>query len=89
MTKHYTGVRLESPACAEVDPTIFFPKKGDSKTSKTAQAICRNCPELLPCREYVLKHTEIKHGVWGGLNMKEILRLRAIINRNNRARKAA
>ena len=37
------------PACAGVDPEIFFPTKSTQKWSKAAVAICENCPALQEC----------------------------------------
>ena len=86
MSKHtYSkALILDNPLCAETDPDMFFPKKNDSKTSKQAQELCQHCPEMVACREYVLKTSDIYYGVWGGLNMKTILQMRARINREKK-----
>jgi len=53
--------------CAEIDPAIFFPEKGES--AKPAKAVCAVCPSRLPCREYALGRDEL--GVWGGMSRIE------------------
>lgn len=80
------GLKVEHPACAEVDPGLFFPKRSDSSTVKKAREICYGCVELEPCRNFALKHPEIQHGVWGGLSNREIRTLRARMNRVKNAK---
>jgi WhiB family redox-sensing transcriptional regulator len=59
--------------CAEVDPEIFFPNKGD----KTAyvKRICKSCDVRAECLEYSLQNNE-RFGVWGGLTEHDRRRLR-------------
>ena len=60
--------------CAEVDPEIFFPDKGD-KTAHVKQ-ICKACTVRAECLEYSFKHNE-RFGVWGGLTELDRRRLRS------------
>jgi WhiB family redox-sensing transcriptional regulator len=61
------------PACANVDPELFFPQEIEITKLKViskyedlaaAKAICNSCPLKTPCLEYALNNSEI--GVWGG-----------------------
>ena len=91
MTKHYDTVDLKNPRCADddIDPEMFFATKGDNRITRAAREICYQCPALEPCRAFALSHSEIQYGVWGGLSMKEILRIRAQIRRERRRAKQA
>lgn len=60
--------------CAEVDPEIFFPDKGD-KTAHVKQ-ICKACTVRAECLEYSLQNNE-RFGVWGGLTEHDRRRLRS------------
>jgi WhiB family redox-sensing transcriptional regulator len=50
--------------CAQTDPEIFFPEKGES--SARARSICLQCPVRRECLLYAIENNE-RHGVWGGL----------------------
>jgi WhiB family redox-sensing transcriptional regulator len=50
--------------CAEVDPDLFFPEKGDSTAA--ARRVCAACEVRAQCLVWALDHGEI-HGVWGGV----------------------
>lgn len=66
-----TPPNLPAAACANHDqPKIFF------LTSEVgeAKAVCRPCPERLPCLRWALAHRE--HGVWGGTTDEERHRIR-------------
>lgn len=54
--------------CAQTDPDLWFPEKGDSP--QVAKLICGECPVLETCREEALINAE-GHGIWGGLTVKE------------------
>ncbi|ASR85352.1 WhiB family transcription factor [Mycobacterium phage Tierra] len=49
--------------CAQVDPELFFPDKGQS--SKPAKAICAACPVREVCLDRALASGE-QFGIWGG-----------------------
>lgn len=59
--------------CAQVDPKIFFPEKGES--SKDAKRICARCDVKAECLAYALDNAE-PFGIWGGLSaiQRRILR---------------
>lgn len=50
--------------CAQVDPELFFPDKGQS--SKEAKRICAACPVQAQCLDYALKAGYEITGIWGG-----------------------
>ncbi|APD18216.1 WhiB family transcription factor [Mycobacterium phage Hammy] len=50
--------------CAQVDPELFFPNKGQS--TKEAKRICAACPVLEKCRERALSFDGEVFGIWGG-----------------------
>jgi WhiB family redox-sensing transcriptional regulator len=54
--------------CAEVDPEIFFPDKGESP--KNAKLICRRCDVQAACLEWALA-TDVRFGIWGGMSTAE------------------
>jgi WhiB family transcriptional regulator, redox-sensing transcriptional regulator len=58
--------------CAETDPDIFFPGKGDS--GEEARAICARCEVRVQCLAYATRADEF--GIWGGLSRAERTRLR-------------
>lgn len=58
--------------CAQVDPELFFPGKGES--TAPAKRVCRGCPVKAECLEWALANT-MSHGVWGGQSDQERKRL--------------
>ena len=66
---------MESAVCAEIGVEVFFPVKGDTKTSHRAKAICRTCPVITDCLEHVLSLPLAGGfhplGVWGGTTEAE------------------
>lgn len=50
--------------CAEVDPAIFFPEKGDGISA--AKKICAACRVREQCLDYAIENRETQ-GMWGGL----------------------
>lgn len=75
--------------CAQVDTETFFPDKGGSTAD--AKAICARCDVRAECLEYALSfergHTELIHGVWGGLSTTQ--RRRAIRAEERAAQRSA
>lgn len=65
-------LRWDTAACAETDPELFFPERGES--SFEARNVCADCPLRQPCLEYALAHKE--YGVWGGTSERQRQRLR-------------
>lgn len=56
---------MELGLCAETDPAIFFPDKGESV--KGAKKICAACSVRAECLAYAEENGEL-FGVWGGLS---------------------
>ncbi len=54
--------------CAQTDPEIFFPDKGESTAA--AKRVCRACDVRAECLQDALDHHE-RFGVWGGLSERE------------------
>jgi len=64
----------ENAACAGMDPTIFFPKRGGHHdVYAPARAICRACPVRFPCLEETMRSELVgnRHGMAGGLTPAE------------------
>jgi WhiB family transcriptional regulator, redox-sensing transcriptional regulator len=68
--------------CAEVDPDLFFPEKGE--TAQKAKFICSGCEVWAECLAYALGNGE-QHGVWAGRSERQIRRMVA----DERRRRAA
>lgn len=67
--------------CRSRDPEEFFHPEGERDATKRqriarAKAVCRECPVLAQCREYVLENRE-EYGIWAGLSEDEREDLRA------------
>lgn len=58
----------EQALCAQTDPALFFPEKGDSNWA--AKMICRRCPVQAECLQHAVDNGEM-HGIFGGLTPKE------------------
>ena len=56
--------------CAQIDPDLWFPEKGDRTAGVRAKQLCQGCPSRLPCLAYALENRE-PYGVWGGLSERE------------------
>ena len=54
--------------CAETDPEIFFPEKGESV--RPAKRVCAGCEVRAECLQDALDRGE-RFGVWGGLSERE------------------
>lgn len=68
-------------ACAGLSTSVFFEadnERGASfrKREHEAKAICAHCPVISECLREALARNEA-HGVWGGLNTDERMRLAA------------
>lgn len=70
--------------CAETDPDLFFPEKGDWTGSQSAREVCGRCKVVSQCREWGLTATAVHYedetgevsemfldGVIGGLTAVE------------------
>jgi WhiB family redox-sensing transcriptional regulator len=67
------GPWVSDALCAERDPEVFYPEKGER--SEPAIAICRQCPVRRACLDYALDHNE--YGVWGGTSETQRRQIRA------------
>ena len=56
--------------CAQTDPNLWFPEKGDFKTARRAKRICGRCVVREECLDYALADTSLE-GIWGGLSRRE------------------
>ena len=54
--------------CAQTDPEIFFPERGESTTA--AKRVCAGCEVRAECLQEALDRGE-RFGVWGGLSERE------------------
>jgi len=54
--------------CAQVDPEIFYPDKGESTLA--AKRVCAGCPVRSECLAEALARRE-RFGIWGGLSERE------------------
>ena len=54
--------------CAETDPEMFFPEKGES--ARPAKRVCAGCEVRAECLQDALDRGE-RFGVWGGLSERE------------------
>ena len=57
-----------SALCAQVDPDLWFPEKGQGNTA--AKAICHRCDIETACLAIALADPEIE-GIWGGTSQRE------------------
>jgi WhiB family redox-sensing transcriptional regulator len=65
-------VKFLGARCAETDPEIFFPEKGQNHHVKYAKKICSGCPFNAACLTEALKVNYIDdHGIWGGTTREE------------------
>ena len=65
----------EGALCAETDPELFFPPKGQLAKGFSAKKICDRCELKQKCLEYALEDPELK-GVWGGTNEHDRFKIR-------------
>lgn len=59
----------EAALCAETDPEVFFPAKG--QPPRVARGICARCEVRTDCLEDALRHNDIDYGIRGGLSPRE------------------
>jgi WhiB family redox-sensing transcriptional regulator len=67
------------PACAAVDPELFFigDARGWHNTYEAARQVCAGCEVRNPCAEYAIADASLA-GMWGGLapNERDAIRRR-------------
>ncbi|MCX4830060.1 WhiB family transcriptional regulator [Streptomyces sp. NBC_00006] len=81
---------LDSAACADEDPDVFFPvgTTGPAMDDvEAAKEVCRSCPVITECLRWAVA-TEQTSGVWGGTSEGERARLLRA-ERRRRARAGA
>lgn len=61
--------------CRGLDPSLFFPERGDNSTLSQAKKICSDCPVKLDCLRYAVENRE-EFGVWGEMTVKGFRKLR-------------
>lgn len=73
---------VDHALCAQVDPEIFFPERGQDCGTETlrcrfeftrcraceARSVCHDCPVILQCRSFALNSPLFVDGIWGGLS---------------------
>lgn len=68
---------LDEGLCRQVDADVFFPEaNGKTKAERIAIKVCRRCPVLAECTDYVLTCEAPVFGVWGAMHQHEIGALR-------------
>jgi WhiB family redox-sensing transcriptional regulator len=67
------GPTFTGALCAQTDPEIFFPDKGER--SHEAKALCMGCEHLIACQTWALENDE-RFGVWGGLSEADRKKIR-------------
>ena len=70
----------EEGICAQVDPELFFPEKGQSDLTRAAIAICVGCPVRRACLDEALAEegsagASHRFGVRGGCSPRQRTRL--------------
>lgn len=63
LENHNFAWRLQA-LCVGEDPEMFFPLAETERATARARAVCRQCPVLLDCRDWAIRHGETD-GVWG------------------------
>lgn len=61
--------------CSEVDPELWFPKRG-SRPSRKVLEICGRCDVREECLETALASSDPPYGIWGGTTEGERRALR-------------
>lgn len=70
-------------SCRGMNPSLFFPDRGDKAGVAAAKAVCAVCPVTAQCVEYALSLplSVDKAGIFGGLTAQELRRLKQGRNR--------
>lgn len=80
------GWDFDGALCREIPDAwlYFFPEKGLSNDGsvKTAKMLCAVCPVKQTCANYAISNTSITHGIWGGMGIRQIQRIRATLGIN-------
>jgi WhiB family redox-sensing transcriptional regulator len=62
----------DAARCAEVDPEIFYPERGES--ARPAKQVCQGCEVRAACLAFAVDNG-IAFGIWGGLSERQRRRL--------------
>jgi WhiB family redox-sensing transcriptional regulator len=66
-----------APICQEIDGELWFPDIGGRNGDVLlAKKFCEECPVKNECLQFALVNNE-QYGIWGGLTLKERLRVKA------------
>jgi hypothetical protein len=65
---------LDGAICASTDPEAFF-NESSANTPRVLKRMCAECPALLPCGEWAIKHEGF--GFWAGMTARERQQIRA------------
>lgn len=68
-------MRFDDAACLDLPHLFFDHGRGNWNTIREAKALCAECPHLEECRDYAVDMAPTT-GIWGGLSVKELQRLR-------------
>lgn len=68
----------ESALCAQVDPELFFPERG--QPTWPAKKVCRGCDVRAECLQAALTRGE-EFGIWGGTSARERAKLLRRVDR--------
>lgn len=60
------GHRWQEQAACKGCTELFFPDKGDMKSTFEAKKVCATCPVRVECLEFALENGETV-GIWGGM----------------------
>lgn len=82
------GVVELRAACRGLDPSIFFPDRGEvgrgrSDPVRLAKKVCSGCSVRRECLDVAIENNEMS-GVWGGMVRRE--RMREKVRRAKRAK---
>jgi WhiB family redox-sensing transcriptional regulator len=61
---------MQEAACRGEGFDAWFPTEDVGQAADTARRVCSGCPVRLQCLDYALA-AGIRHGLWGGLSVKE------------------
>lgn len=65
--------------CADMDPNVFYPERGDHLHLREAKAVCAGCTVRDECLAYALAPPVEKWGIWGGTSERERRRMRSVL----------
>jgi len=72
---------INKAACKGMDPSIFFPERGDVATMRLAKSVCSTCTVSEQCYNYGLME---QSGVWGGFSTLQRQKSRGLRSNHNK-----